>query len=69
VAVEQDEHRGGIAETADPLLDPLALDRVDHVDPAVDRERVRRARNRAGPIDPAETHLRLVAEVGQANVR
>jgi hypothetical protein len=71
VAVEEDEDRGRLAERADPLVDAFALERVDDVDPLVDRKRVRRASKRIVVGRPADAEVRLVEEPdrAQANVR
>jgi hypothetical protein len=71
VAVEEDEDRSRLAERADPLVDAFALDRVDDVDAAVDRKRVRRASKPIVVGRPADAEVRLVEEPdrAQANVR
>jgi hypothetical protein len=70
VAVEEEEHGGGIAEAADPLVDAVRVDRVDDVDPVADRERVRRSPEQVAVDGPPEAEVGLVEEErgAQANV-
>ncbi len=71
VPVEEDEDGGRLAERADPLVDAVAIDRVDDVDAALDAESVRRASERIVVDRPADAEVRLVEEPNraQANVR
>jgi hypothetical protein len=70
VAVEEDEHGGRVAEVADPFVDAVCVDRIDHVDAPVDGERVRRPPKQVAVDGPAEAEVDLVEEAGraQANV-
>jgi hypothetical protein len=61
VPVEQLEDAGGCARRADPLLDSVPVDGIDHPDPAVVDEGVRAARHELVD-DPAEAAVELVAE-------
>jgi hypothetical protein len=69
VAVEEDENRGRLAERPDPPVDAFALDRVDDVDAAVDRKRVRRASKRIVVGRPADAEVRLVEEPDRAQAK
>jgi hypothetical protein len=63
MAVEQEDDAGRLAEAFDPPLDARSLERVEEVDPAVNRERVRGTGDGVGAlVDPAEAEVRLVAE-------
>jgi hypothetical protein len=61
VSVEQLDHAGGSTRPADPFLDAVAVDRVDHPDAAVRGESVRAALHELGN-DPAEAAIELVAK-------
>jgi hypothetical protein len=62
VAIEQLDDAARLAETARPRLGLGPGDRVDQPDAAVGRERVRRAPERVGVVEPAEAEILLVAE-------
>ena len=63
MAVEQLDDAGRLAERADPLLDPVAVRRVDHPDASAAAHRVAGALHPARlRMDPAEREVELVAE-------
>jgi hypothetical protein len=61
VAVEQLEHARGCARCADPLLDVVSIDWVDHPDATVHGERVRAALHELVG-NPPEAAVELVTE-------
>ena len=68
VPVEQLNHARRLAGRADPLVDALAVDRVDDPDVSRDDERVRAAVEEA-VLDPAEGEGKLVAEADRHSAR
>jgi hypothetical protein len=63
VPVKQLDHPAGLAEGANPLVNTLAVDRVDDPDPPVCQQSVRRSLH-PPDLDPAEAPLALVAKAG-----
>ena len=62
VPVEKLDDRLGLAEGADPLVDPGHVDRVEDEHRSANLERMRRPLEEAG-LGPAEAALELVAEL------
>ena len=63
VPVEKLDDRLGLAESADPLIDPGHVDGVEDEDRSANLDRMRRPLEETG-LGPAEASLELVAELG-----